>query len=99
MSSRQRIVIGLILRMVVIGLAIAGASNEAVAEAREKDRQLMKAVRNGYVEEIRYLSDRGADANEQDEHGWSVLMTAAICADRGDFRARPNNRPFDTEIA
>ena len=56
---------------------VALLTGELIAQADDKDRDLILASIKGDLEQVKRLLDSGADVNAKDQQGWSLTRMGA----------------------
>ncbi len=74
MSTEPTPLLGVVRILPRIGLALMLMVSLALADAKDKNQQLIEAAANDDVEEVTRLLQEGPDINAKDEFGWTALM-------------------------
>jgi ankyrin repeat protein len=73
MSSKRRRIPGIFTRAIVVALVLALMSCSTI-----ENEKLIKAAKEGRLEEVTRLLDRGADINAKDKDGDTAIIGAAF---------------------
>ena len=73
MSTKRRRIPGVITSLLVIGLVLA-----LMSCAKDENEKLIKASKEGRLEEVARLLNSGADVNAKDKDGDTALMGASF---------------------
>ena len=76
MSTKQSRIFSLIKGMLAVGLVYVLVASPIVAQANDKNQDLVRAAKEGRLEEVTRPLNSGADVNAKDNEGRTVLKAA-----------------------